>query len=69
MTPDSYDLEFKANDERQSLHRSLHELKDTLQHKFDVKRNARENLGVACAVAATIGLVTGYAVTNMFVRG
>lgn len=69
MIPSSDDLESKANDERQSLQRSLHELRDTLQNKFDVKRNARENLGVACAVAATVGLITGYAVTNLFVRG
>lgn len=62
----SYDLELKAADERLRLHTSVAELRSSLSHALDVRKNAREHLGSACAITALVGVVMGYAVTGVF---
>lgn len=64
----SYDLELKAADERQRLHRSVSELRVSLTQALDVRKNAREHLGEVCAVTALFALASGYLVTGIFVR-
>ena len=68
MTLPSNDLELRAADERRRLHDTVKELRCQLRDKLDVRNNARQHLGVACAAAALIGLVAGYGVTGMFVH-
>lgn len=62
----SYDLELKAADDRRRLHESVDELKSHLRETLDVKKNAREHLGLGCSVSAAIGLAAGYAITGIF---
>jgi hypothetical protein len=64
----SYDLELKAADDRRRLHRSVEALKVQLREKLDIQKNAREHLGLACAVAALVCMAAGYAVTGIFVQ-
>ena len=64
----SYDLELKAADERRRLHESIEELRCQLRNKLDVRRNAREHLGLACSIAAGVALVTGYVFAGVFVH-
>lgn len=68
MTLPSNDLELRAADERRRLHDTVQELRCQLRDKLDVRNNARQHLGVACAAAAVIGLVAGYGVTSIFVH-
>lgn len=64
----SYDLELRAADERQRLHASMKELRSRLSETLDIRKNAREHLGSACALTALVSLAAGYAVAGMFVR-
>jgi len=64
----SYDLEAKAAEDRRRLHESVEQLRCRVRETLDVKKNARENLGLACSVSAAVGLVAGYAVTGIFAR-
>lgn len=68
MTLPSNDLELRAADERRRLHDTVQELRCQLRDKLDVRNNARQHLGIACAAAAVIGLVAGYGVTGIFVH-
>lgn len=68
MTLPSYDLQLRAADERRRLHESVLELRCQLRDKLDVRNNAREHFGLACAAAAFLGLAVGYGFTGVFVR-
>lgn len=63
----SYDLELKAADERRRLHDSVEELRYRVRDTLDVKKNAREHLGLACGVAGAVALAAGYTITGFFV--
>jgi hypothetical protein len=61
-------LEKKAADQRRQLHNSVSELRESVRERLDVKRNLREHLVSASAMAGLIGLVAGYAVVGVFTR-
>lgn len=63
----SYDLQLKAADERRRLHESIEEFRCQLRDKLDMRNNAREHLGLACSLAAFVGLTAGYALTGIFI--
>lgn len=62
------DLEVRAADERRRLHSSVVELKDRMRERLDVKRNAREYVGVASATAGILAMLVGYGFAGMFTR-
>jgi hypothetical protein len=64
----SYDLQMKAEQERQRLHDSVAELRGKLREKLDMKRNVRQHLGLVCSVVGLASLAAGYAVTGIFVH-
>ena len=64
----SYDLEVRAADERQRLHRSVSELRSCLAEALDVRKNTREHLGKVCGLTALVALAVGYLVTGTFVH-
>ena len=68
MTLPSSDLELRAANERRRLHKAVEELRCQLRDKLDVRNNAREHLGLACAAAALLGVAAGYGVTGIFVH-
>jgi hypothetical protein len=63
----AHDLEQKAAEDRHRLHTSVGELRDHLRDTLDVKKNTREHLGLACGVAALLGVTLGYSFTGIFV--
>ena len=56
----------RAAEQRQQLHHTVVELRQTVQERLEVKRNVRNHLGAAASVLGIIGLVLGYAVAGMF---
>lgn len=64
----SHDLEMQAADDRRRLHTSLEELRFRLKDEFDIQKQTREHLGLACGVAAVVALTAGYALTGIFVQ-
>ena len=64
----TYDLEVRAADERRRLHSTVTELKDRVRERLDVKRAAREYIGVASGVAAIAAMMVGYGLTGLFTR-
>lgn len=63
----AHDLVEKAAEDRRRLHSSVEELRGHLKDTLDVKKNTREHLGLACGVAALLGVTVGYAFTGIFV--
>jgi hypothetical protein len=63
----AHDLEQKAAEDRRRLHSSVEELRVHLKESLDIKKNTREHLGLACSVAALMGVTLGYAFTGIFV--
>ena len=63
----AHDLEQKAAEDRRRLHTSVEELRVHLKESLDIKKNTREHLGLACSVAALMGVTLGYAFTGIFV--
>jgi hypothetical protein len=59
-------LEKRAAEQRQQLHETVGELRQTVHERLDVKRNVRNHLGMVSAVLAVAGLALGYAVTGVF---
>jgi hypothetical protein len=59
-------LEKKAAEQRQQLHQTVADLKDSVRERLDVKRNVREHLGGISAGLGIVGLVLGYAVAGIF---
>jgi hypothetical protein len=64
----TYDLEKKAEQERQRLHSSVAELRSCLSEAIDVRKNTRAHLGWASGIATILGLTMGYSFTGIFVR-
>jgi hypothetical protein len=62
----SYDLEVTAADQRHRLHASVEELRSQLRETLDVQKQAREHVGMVCALAALVGVTAGYAFTGIF---
>ncbi len=63
----AHDLVEKAAEDRRRLHSSVEELRGHLKDTLDVKKNTREHLGLACGVAALLGVTLGYSFTGIFV--
>jgi hypothetical protein len=61
-------LEIRAADQRRRLHSSVHELKDRVREKLDVKRNISHHVLLASAVAGGLSLALGYGFAGMFTR-
>jgi hypothetical protein len=59
-------LEKRAAEQRQQLHHSMSELKDTVRERLDVKRNVRDHLWGVSGGLALVGLVLGYSVAGIF---
>lgn len=59
-------LEQRAAEQRQHLHHSVAELKDSVRDRLDVKRNVRDHLWGISGGLAVVGLVLGYAVAGIF---
>jgi hypothetical protein len=59
-------LEQRAAEQRQQLHHSVSELKDSVRERLDVKRNLREHLWGISSGVALVGLVLGYTVAGIF---
>ncbi len=61
-------LERRAAEQRQQLHQSVVELKDSVRERLDVKRNMRDHLWSVSGGLAMVGLVLGYSVAGIFTR-
>jgi len=61
-------LELRAAEERKRLHNSISELRMQVREKLDIRRNARQYLAPASAVAGLFGVVLGYGFAGMFTR-
>lgn len=61
-------LERRAAEQRQQLHQSVVELKDSVRERLDVKRNVRAHLWSVSGGLAVVGLVLGYSVAGIFTR-
>jgi hypothetical protein len=59
-------LEKRAADQRRQLHNSVAELRQTVQDKFDVKRNVRNHLPLVAGALALFGLAAGYSIAGVF---
>jgi hypothetical protein len=60
------ELEKRAAEQRQQLHNTVVELRQTVHQRLDVKRNVRNHLGAASGLLAIAGLALGYALTGVF---
>jgi hypothetical protein len=61
-------LERRAAEQRQQLHQSVVELKDSVRDRLDVNRNMRDHLWGVSGGLAVVGLVLGYSVAGIFTR-
>jgi len=61
-------LELRAADQRRRLRSSVHELKDRVREKLDVKRNISQHVLLASAVAGAVSLAFGFGFAGMFTR-
>jgi hypothetical protein len=64
-------LQAKADEQRKQLHRTVTELRASVQsttEKFDVKRQVRQHFGVVAIAASVVALVTGYNFAGVFMR-
>lgn len=59
-------LEQRAAAQRQQLHNTVVELRQTVHEQLDVKRNVRNHWGPVAGVLAIAGLALGYALTGIF---
>ena len=67
-TPPAETLELRAADQRRRLRSSVHELKDRVREKLDVKRNISQHVLLASAVAGAVSLAFGFGFAGMFTR-
>jgi hypothetical protein len=68
ITDSSQALELRAAEQRRQIQNSVHDLKQAIRHKMDVKANAREYLVPASALAFLFSLAAGYTLTDMGIR-
>jgi hypothetical protein len=61
-------LEVRAADQRRRLQSSVHQLKDRVREKLDVKRNVSHHVLLASAIAGAFSLALGYGFAGMFTR-
>jgi hypothetical protein len=64
-------LQIKALEQRKELHHTFADLRDKVmdtREKFKVSNQARNHLLAASAVAAVLGLASGYGVAGIFTR-
>jgi hypothetical protein len=61
-------LEMRAVEQRQRLHNTVQELRETVRERVNVRKTARQYLWPAAGTAAVLGLVLGYAAGGAFVR-
>lgn len=66
--PPSYEFELRAADERKRLQASVVELKSRVRETLDVKKTVKNHVWMMSAIAGAFGLISGYAVTGLFVR-
>jgi hypothetical protein len=61
-------LEERVRAQRQQIHRTAEELRDTLRETMNVRRQAREHLLPAAGGVAFVALILGYSFAGMFTR-
>ena len=68
-------LQARASEQRNQLHRTAMELKSEVEakitatrEKLDISRNAREHMVGASIVLGLVGLLSGYSFAGMFTR-
>lgn len=59
-------LEVRAAEQRRRLHATVLDLRQQMEEKLDVRRQAAEYVWPASGVAAFVGLVFGWGVASMF---
>jgi hypothetical protein len=59
-------LEVRAAEQRRRIHETVLELREQVEDKLDVKRQAAEYVWPASGIAAFVGLVFGWGVAGMF---
>jgi hypothetical protein len=67
--PSVDELELKAREEREHLHRSVEELKSQVTHvreAFDPRRNVQKYFLAASVVASVLGFLSGYKMVGVF---
>ena len=67
-TTPTYELELRAAEQRKRLHTSVEALKEQVREKLDVKRNARQHLGLVSGIVSVLGLALGYGFAGIFTR-
>lgn len=68
MAEESRELELKAAEQRRHLQGSVHNLREAIQQKLDVRANAREHLGAASGVVFLATLAVGYSLADAAYR-
>jgi hypothetical protein len=68
ITDSSQALELRAAEQRRQIQSSVHDLKQAIRHKMDVKANARQYVVPASAVAFLFSLAAGYTLVDMGMR-
>lgn len=61
-------LEQRAREQRGQLEGRVVELRQTVKHRFDLKRNLRQHVWPSAGVAALLGLALGFGFTGLFTR-
>jgi len=59
-------LEKRAAEQREHLHHTVVQLRQTVHERLEVKRNVRKHWGPVAGVLAIAGLALGYAVAGIF---
>ncbi len=65
---DKDQLELRALEQRNRLHKSVTELKSQIRETLDVKKNATKYIVPAGGVVSLMGLLLGYSLTGIFTR-
>lgn len=65
-TPQIYQYEERAAEQRRELHGSVEELKGAVRERLDVKKNLREYMVPAAGFVAIFGAMLGYGVASLF---
>jgi hypothetical protein len=69
--PEVHNLELRAMEQRNELHRSVNELKhkvSDVREKFDIKKNVQRHKMSAALIAAALTVLSGIAVARSFDR-